>query len=111
MNANMLSAQLFGDTEVATPLEIIASGALYEAGFSTPKQKTRNRSFSRPSGMRLRGWGRRLTKTEEQESIIKPLCQNPLIRKRNPSQEAEPPLFPVPKRDQSLDKLKLLKGE
>jgi len=70
MNANMLSARLFGDTEVATPLEIIASGALYEAGFSTPKQKTRNRSFSRPSGMRLRGWGRRLTKTEEQESII-----------------------------------------
>src|ERR1700746_3201615 len=40
--------------EVATPLEIAAPATLYEADFSKRKQKIRNRSFSRPSGWRLR---------------------------------------------------------
>src|SRR5437870_5540286 len=70
MTTNTLSAPLYGDTEVATPLEIVAPRALYEAGFSTRPPKTRNQSFSRPSGWRLPCGGRRLTKTEEEESII-----------------------------------------
>jgi hypothetical protein len=40
--------------EVAAPLEIAAPATLYEADFSKRRQKTRNRSFSRPSGRRLR---------------------------------------------------------
>jgi hypothetical protein len=70
MTGNTRSASLSRDTEVAAPLEIAAPGPLYEADFSKLTQKTRNRSLSRPSGVRLRCGRRRLTKTEEEESII-----------------------------------------
>src|SRR6516225_8566012 len=74
MNANMLSARLFGDTEVATPLEIVASGVLYEAGFSTPKQKTRNRSFSPPFGHETARLGKTIEEDWRAREHHQPLC-------------------------------------
>jgi hypothetical protein len=67
---NALIRSISGDSPVAGTPSIAASGALYAVDFSTPKPKSRTRSFSRPSGVRLRCGGRRLTKTEEEETII-----------------------------------------
>jgi hypothetical protein len=70
MTAHASVSSIAGDTEVAGTLEIAAPAALYAVGFSIPKPKNRNRSFSRPSGVRLHCGGRRLTKTKAQETII-----------------------------------------
>jgi len=70
MTDNALIRSISGDSQVAGTPSIAAPGALYAVDFSTPNPKSRNRSFSRPSGVRLRCVGRRLTKAEEEESII-----------------------------------------
>ena len=66
MTGNALIRSIAGDTEVAGPPSIAAPGALYAIDFSTPASKSRNRSFSRPSGSETALRGRRLTKTEEE---------------------------------------------
>jgi len=70
MTDNALIRSISRDSQVAGTPSIAAPGALYAVDFSTPNPKSRNRSFSRPSGVRLRCVGRRLTKAEEEESII-----------------------------------------
>jgi hypothetical protein len=70
MTAHASVSSIAGDIEVAGTLEIAAPAALYAVGFSIPKPKTRNRSFSRPSGARPHCGGRPLTKTEDKETII-----------------------------------------
>src|SRR6266480_3031785 len=70
MTAHASVSSIAGDTEVAGTLEIAAPAALYAVGFSIPKPKNRNRSFSRPSGARPHCGGRPLTKTEDKETII-----------------------------------------
>ncbi len=70
MNDNMPITPVSGDSLVAPTPSIAAPGALYAVDFSSPKPKRRIRSFSRPSGVRPPCGGRRLTKTEEEETII-----------------------------------------
>jgi hypothetical protein len=71
MIAQARTRSISGHSKVAGTRSIAAPGALYAVDFSTPKPKSRTRSFSRPSGVRLRCGGRRLlTKTEEAETII-----------------------------------------
>ena len=53
MTDNALSRSISGDSQVAGTPSIAVSGPLYAVNFSTPKPKRRNRSFSRPSGVRL----------------------------------------------------------
>lgn len=53
MTENALIRSISGNIQVAAPLSIVAPGALYEIDFSDGEAKARNRSFSRPPGVRL----------------------------------------------------------
>jgi hypothetical protein len=67
MTAQSAIRSVSGDIEVAADPAIAAPGALYAVAFSTPG---RIRSFSHPSGVRPHCGGRRLTRTEEEQTII-----------------------------------------
>jgi hypothetical protein len=67
MTDNTFISSISGSAEVAAPLEIAAPGALYAIGFLQPRQQSASRA---PSGRETALRGRRLTKTEEEESII-----------------------------------------
>ena len=93
MTEKSIVMAISGDSEVAGTLSIAAPGALYAVA-SEPKPKKNPKELlpAAPADRRTR---RRLTKTEEEETIIINRQTDPLIPKENLSKQAEPPLSHV----------------
>jgi hypothetical protein len=70
MTDNALIRSISGDTQVAGTPSIAAPGALYAVDFSTPMAKKPEPELLPPFGRETALRRRRLTKTEEEETII-----------------------------------------
>jgi hypothetical protein len=70
MTENALISSISGDTKVAGTPSIAAPGALYAVDFSTPMAKKPEPELLPPCGRETALRRRRLTKTEEEETII-----------------------------------------
>ena len=69
MTGQSLKSSISGDTEVAGTVAIAAPGALYAVDFPTPKPKTARTALLPPAAAD-RGTRRRLTQSEDEETII-----------------------------------------
>jgi hypothetical protein len=96
MTATTLSARLSWDIEVAAPLEIAAPGALYEAALSQADAKNPEPELLPPFGRETALWGRRLTKTKEEESIINRPDKSTYPQEKAVSRSGATPILVLP---------------